>query len=127
MPRDGCKIDVMLQHIRADYTTAPFTKERLAALNAVYQRYLEKGVQPLFTYTPRNRSSLTEDSTPANRAALARLLRETLCVPIITGLEDSLMSGTYFYLIDSHLSSEGVRLHTRRIVKALEPWLETNP
>lgn len=127
MPRDGCKIDVMLQHIRADYTTAPFTKERLAALNAVYQRYLEKGVQPLFTYTPRNRSSLTEDSTPANRAALAGLLRETLCVPIITGLEDSLMSGTYFYLIDSHLSSEGVRLHTRRIVKALEPWLETNP
>ena len=127
MPRDGCKIDVMLQHIRADYTTAPFTEERLAALNTVYQRYLEKGVQPLFTYTPRNRSSLTEDSTPANRAALARLLREQLCVPIITSLEDSLMSGTYFYLIDSHLSSEGVRLHTQRIVKALKPWLESNP
>ena len=123
MAREGCKIDVMLQHIRADYTPAPFTEERLARLNAVYQRFLEKDIQPLFAYTPRNRSALTEDSTPENRKALAKLLRERLCVPIITSMEDSLMPGTCFYLIDSHLSSDGVRQHTQRVIQALKPWL----
>ncbi len=123
MPRANHEADVMLKFIRAEYTPAIFTDERLNSLNAAYRRFLDKGIQVLFTYAPRNRSSLSADSTPENRKALDRLLRERLCVPVISKIEDSLMSGVYFFLIDSHLSSEGARLYTMQIMEDLEPYL----
>ena len=122
--RANNKVDIMLKFVRADYTPAPFTDARLDSLNREYQRYLDKGIRVLFTYTPRNRSSITEESTPEKRAALHRLLKERLCVPVISRIEDSLMSGVYFFVIDSHLSNEGVRLHTLQIMEDLKPWLQ---
>lgn len=125
IPRANTKIDMMLQHVRAAYTPEPFTAGRIAAMNCEYQRFIDKGIQVLFTYTPRNRSSLTEDSTAENRSALDKLLREQLLAPVISDMEDSLMSGIYFYVIDSHLSSEGVRLHTSQVIEDLAAWLST--
>ncbi len=124
MLRANNKMDVMLKFVRPEYTPAPFTDARLDSLNAAYQRFLDRGIQVLFTYTPRNRSSISEDSTPENRKALDRLLRERLCVPVISDMEDSLISGVYFFVIDSHLSSEGVRLHTLQIIDDLRPYLQ---
>lgn len=124
MLREGTKIDVMLQHVRADYRPEPFTQKLLDALNGVHRQFLDKGVQVLFSYSPRNRSSLTEQSTPENRQALHKLLKASLQVPVILPMEESLLSGEYFYLIDSHLSSEGVRVFTEKIIQALKPWLE---
>ena len=121
--RANNKVDIMLKYVRADYTAASFTEARLEGLNREYRRFLDKGVRLLFTYTPRNRSSITEESTPENRAALHRLLKESLCVPVISNIEDSLMSGEFFFVIDSHLSNEGVRLHTLQIIEDLKPWL----
>ena len=117
------KGDVMLQHVRADYTPEPFTEFRLESLNRMYQTFLDREILVLFTYTPRNRSSLTEESTPEQRQALHRLLREKLCVPVISGMEDALMSGEYFYIVDSHLGNEGARLRTLKIIEDLKPWL----
>lgn len=125
MLREGTKIDVMLQHVRADYRPEPFTQNLLDALNGVHQQFLDKGVQVLFSYSPRNRSSLTEKSTPENRQALHKLLKAALRVPVILPIEESLLSGEYFYLIDSHLSSEGARVFTEKIIQALKPWLES--
>ncbi len=122
--RPNGKHDELLQHMRAAYTPAPFTAERLAALNREYQRFLTQGIDVLFTYSPRNRSSLTPESTPEARAALDALLRDTLCVPVISGIEESLYSGVYFYLIDNHLSSEGVQIRTERVIQNLQPWLK---
>ena len=122
--RPNGKHDELLQHMRAAYTPAPFTAERLAALNREYQRFLTQGIDVLFTYSPRNQSSLTPESTPEARAALDALLRDTLCVPVISGIEESLYSGVYFYLIDSHLSSEGVQIRTERVIQNLQPWLK---
>lgn len=124
MLREGTKIDIMLQHVRADYRPEPFTQKLLDALNGVHQQFLDRGVQVLFSYSPRNRSSLTEESTPENRAALHKLLKASLKAPVILPMEESLMSGEYFYLIDSHLSSEGARVFTEKIIQALKPWLE---
>ncbi len=115
--------DVLLQHTLADYTTSPFTAQRLASLNQVYRRFLDKGIQVYFTYSPRNRSSLTPESTPEARQALDQLLRNALCVPVISPIEDSLYSGVYFYLVDSHLSSEGVSIRTQKVIRDLQPWL----
>lgn len=123
LPRPNGQRDELLQHTRADYTTASFPPEVLEALNTQYRKFREDGITVLFTYTPRNRSSLTEASTPSNREVLDHLLRETLCVPVISELEASLYSGVYFYLIDSHLSTEGAEIYTQRIIADLAPWL----
>lgn len=122
LPRPNGQRDEML-HTRADYTPEPFQPELLDAMNNQYRKFLERGITVLFTYTPRNRSSLTEGSVPAEREALDRLLREALCVPIISEMEASLYSGVYFYLIDSHLSTEGAKIFTQRIITDLAPWL----
>lgn len=123
LPREGSREETLLQHMRAEYTVGPFGQERLEALNSMYRRFLARGVQVLFTYSPRNRESLTESSTPENRSALENLLRETLCVPVISPMEDALMPARYFYLIDSHLSTEGVKVHTEQIIADLAPYL----
>lgn len=124
LPRPDGERDVCLRHNIADYTTANITPERVEALNGVYRQFLDRGIGVYFTYTPRNRNSLTPDSTPAARRALHASLAERLCVPVISDIEDSLYAGNYFYLIDSHLSSEGARIRTRRVIEDLRPWLD---
>lgn len=124
LPRPNGERDVCLRHNIADYTTANVTPERMEALNEVYRQFLDERIGVYFTYTPRNRNSLTPDSTPAARRALHVSLVERLCVPVISDIEDSLYAGNYFYLIDSHLSSEGARIRTQRVIEDLRPWLD---
>ncbi len=119
LPRPGSEADVLLQHGLADYTVAGIPREVVACLNEAYAPFLDKGVRVYFTYTPRNWSSLTEDSTPEARAALHAHLVQCLDVPVISDIEDYLYPGTMFYLIDSHLSTEGVRVRTERIIRDL--------
>ena len=93
------------------------------SLNAVYEAFLDRGITVLFTYTPRNRSSLTPGSMPEARAALDAYLRESLCVPVISGIEDSLLSGIYFWKIDGHTSTEGARIRTEHVIDDLRGYL----
>ncbi len=124
LPRPNGERDVCLRRNIANYTAANVTPEYVEALNGVYQRFLGRGVAVYFTYTPRNRNSLTAESTPAARRALHVALAENLCVPVISDIEDSLYAGNYFYLIDSHLSSQGAEIRTRRVIDDLRPWLD---
>lgn len=125
LPRPNGERDVCLRHNIADYTTANITPGRVEALNDVYRRFLDGGIAVYFTYTPRNRNSLTADSTPATRRELHNYLTEHLCVPVISDIEDSLYAGNYFYLIDSHLSGEGAAIRTKRAIEDLRPYLNT--
>ena len=124
LPRAGSEDDVLLQSYRADYTAGAFPAALIDRLNGAYQPFLEKGVQVCFSYTPRNRSSLTEESTPEARAALHAHLQAHLCVPVISGIEDYLYPATEFYLIDSHLSTHGVQLRTEQIIRDLQIWMD---
>ena len=123
LPRPNSDRDERLRSNIANYTVDNVPPEYVERLNGVYRTFLEKGVAVYFTYTPRNRQSLTEGSTPAARQALHAYLTAGLCVPVISEIEDSLFSGVYFYLIDSHLSSEGAALRTRRVIEDLRPWI----
>ena len=125
LPRPNGERDLCLRHNIADYTTANITPERVEALNGVYRRFLDGGIEAYFTYTPRNRNSLTGDSTPAARREIHEYLTQHLCVPVISDIEDSLYAGNYFYLIDSHLSSEGAAIRTLRVIDDLRPYLNT--
>lgn len=125
LPRPNGERDVCLRHNIADYTTGNITPERVESLNGVYRRFLDEGIAVYFTYTPRNRNSLTAGSTPGARRELHDYLAEHLCVPVISDIEDSLYAGNYFYLIDSHLSSEGAAIRTRQVIDDLRSWLNT--
>lgn len=116
--------DELLQWGLADYTTAAFPLDVLQGMNEVYRRFLDDGVTVYFTYTPRNIRAITPESTPEARAALHAHLAQQLCVPVISPIEESLYPGTLFYLIDSHLSTEGVRIRTERIIDDLRAQME---
>ena len=123
LPRPNGDRDERLRHNIADYTVDNIPPAYVDSLNRVYQGFLDKGIAVYFTYTPLNRQSLTAGSTPAARQALHEYLTAGLCVPVISEIEDSLFSGIYFYLIDSHLSSEGAALRTRQVIEDLRPWI----
>ena len=125
LQRTGAERDELLQTYLADYTEAGFPDETVEALNRVYREFQAQGVQVLFAYAPRNHSALTETSTPEARALLDLSLRERLCVPMLLNMEESLYPATRFYLIDNHLSNEGVRLHMQRVVPALRKMLKS--
>ena len=80
----------------------------------------------LFSYAPRNQSSLTERSTKEAMQELEQQLNECLGVPVISSMEDYFYSGIYFYEIDNHLSDTGVALRTEQIIKNIEDWIEKN-
>ena len=108
-----------------DYTVRSFPKAQfLDPLNAMYRRFLDQGVRVYFTYAPRNRLAVSADSTRAARAELDVWLRENLCVPVISNIEDSLVSGVYLYATDNHLSTEGAALRTRQVIQNLKTRLE---
>ncbi len=107
------------------YSVTAFPKETYVdPLNRMYRRFLDKGITVYYTYSPRNSLAVSEDSTPEARAELEQYLRENLCVPIITRLEDSLWSGVYLYGTDNHLSTEGAAIHTERVIAALSAQME---
>ena len=123
--RPNSEDDRPIYGLPVDYTVRSFPKAQfLDPLNAMYRRFLDRGVRVYFTYAPRNRLALSADSTPEARAELDAWLRENLCVLVISDMEDSLVSGRYLYGTDNHLSTEGVALRTRQIIQDLKAQLE---
>ncbi len=116
LERPNGQEDVLLKSYRAAYVCDSFPKKTIDSINAVYEMFLEKNITVYFSYAPRNRSSLTESSTLEERRKLQTYLEENLCVPVISDIEDYLYSGIYFYLIDNHLSTEGVELRTKQVI-----------
>ncbi len=127
LPRPIGDSDGRLRHNIADYTVESFPLQTIQSLNAALSPFLEKGVSVFFTYTPRNVNSLTEESTPEARGALHSWLKENLAVPVISDIEDSLLPGRYFWLIDSHTGTEGAIKHTQRVIHDLEQALTAEP
>jgi hypothetical protein len=107
-----------------NYTLNAFPMEQyIEPVNRVYEMFMEKGVHVCFTYAPRNRQAISEESTGEERAALHEYFKENLAVPVISELEDSLVSGVYLYGTDNHLSTEGVTIRTTRIIEELKAQL----
>ena len=123
LPRENSPEDKRLRSNIADYTVKNIPETYLEGINRVYESFLDEGIRVLFSYAPRNRSSLTGESTQKAREELHRYLKEGLCVPVISEIEDSLFSGIYFWKIDNHLSTEGVKIRTERIIRDLSKWL----
>lgn len=120
LSRPNSASDIQYSVAPADYTTLTVTPEAAAHLQTELQSFLDKGITVYYAYTPRNHSSVTERSTLEKRQEVATLLESTLKVPFVNTLESSFYSGIYFYLIDSHLSTEGAIIHSNGIINDLK-------
>ena len=125
VPRPNAESDTPIYDLPVDYTRGSFAEDRfIDPLNRVYRRFLDKGVRVFFDYAPRNREALSDKSTPAARRDLDAWFQESLCVPVLEDLEDSLYPGKYLFGTDNHLSDEGVQIRTDRFLKALSARLK---
>lgn len=107
------------------YTVNAFPLDTyLEPLNRELTKFLDQGVKVYFTYSPRNRYALSQDSTKEERAELHQYLKKNLVVPVISDIEDSLYSGVYLYGTDNHLSTEGVRIRTERVIRDLKNQMQ---
>lgn len=123
--RPNAASDEPVYGLAVPYTVGAFPRAGyLDPLNAMYRRFLDRGVDVYFTYAPRNQYALSPESTPQARAELDRYFRENLIVPVLLSVEDSLYPGTYLSGTDNHLSTEGVRLRTEQIAAALQAQLD---
>ena len=109
---------------RAYYSPNYVNQNDLDGLNWVYDAFAQKGVTVLFTYSPRSSISISDDSTPDTILALDDLLRDNLHATIISPINDSLMDPLYFYDTDNHLSTNGVQIHTNRVIEYLQSILD---
>lgn len=109
---------------RAFYNASHIRKQDWDGLNAIYDRFAKKGITVLFTYSPRSRISISEDSTEESIKNLDQMLREKLHATVISDIQDSLMDPLYFYGTDNHLSTEGAALRTRQVISDLQPVLQ---
>jgi len=108
---------------RAYFNKQYFDQSTVAAINTIYEKFEEKGATVLFTYSPRSSESISEDSSLQTAIELDKYLQDALVVPIITDIDYALMDSFYFYGTDNHLSTEGVALHSQKIIEAIRPYM----
>ena len=109
---------------RAFYNASHITETDWQGVNAMYDSFTSKGVAVYFTYSPRSRTSISEDSTEESITELDALFRQRLHAPVISDIQSSLMDPLYFYATDNHLSTEGVHIHTAQVIDDLRRALE---
>ena len=104
-----------------NYTVNAYPKDTyIDSINTEFQRFLDQGIKVYFTYSPRNKYALSEDSTQEERIRLHEYFKSQLNVPVISELEDSLYTGIYLYGTDNHLSTEGAQIRTEKVIRDLK-------
>ena len=123
--RPNASDDAPIYDLPVNYTAGAFSKALyIDPLNAVYDNFTADGIRVLFTYAPRNKSALSEESDAAALAELDAWFRETLHTEVISPIEDSLYPGRYLFGTDNHLSTDGVAIRSERIRRDLEEVLD---
>ena len=118
--RPNMSDDAPIYDLPVNYTAGSFSKiSYIDPLNTVYDKFAADGIRVLFTYAPRNRAALSEESDSDALVGLDAWLREALHAEVISPIEDSLYPGRYFFGTDNHLSTEGAEIRTDRIRRDL--------
>ena len=124
VPRPDAGTDDPVYGLPVEYTVKAFPKELyLDSFNKEYRLFTERGIHVWFTYAPRNRQAVSEESTPEERKRLDSWLREGLCVPVISPLEESLFPGHLLSGTDNHLSDAGVQIRTEHVLRDIQRQL----
>lgn len=117
--------DAPIYGLAVPYTKAAYPyAQYIAPYNAMCKRFMDKGVQVFFTWSPRNRQALSPESTEEARTELEAYIRESIIVPMILPLEESLVPGRLLFGTDNHLSTNGCLLRTEHVIEALKHAME---
>ena len=121
--RENAADDTPIYDLPVDYVKEAYPYETvIAPFNRECLRFVDQGVEVLFTYAPRNSLAISDRSTPKERLKLHKYLCEKLRVPVISDIEESLYPGRYLFGTDNHLSTEGVTIRTERIIEDILKW-----
>lgn len=105
---------------KAYFNPDHITERDWAGLNGVYDMFAAKGAKVYFSYSVRSVLGLSDDTTEESIAALEKEVRTRLHAEVLDDAHGAIMQPEYFYDTDNHLSSEGVKLHTARIIALLK-------
>ena len=100
--------------------------DRLALLRTFYERYAEKGVRVLVSYSAVNMDALPEeqrDQVPGMDELFRAFLKETEGAELISHLEDYLFSNVDFYDTNYHMLSQAAERNTMLWLRDLEAVL----
>ena len=122
--RPNADSDAPIYGLPVPYTASYYRKEQyIDPMNAELDRFTDGGVRVYMTYSPRNRLAVSEDSTEEAIRELDAYFRETLHVPVISDMMESLVDGRYLFGTDNHLSTEGVKIRTESVIRDLRSQL----
>lgn len=123
--RQDAADDTPIYGLAVPYTRAAYPyAQYMAPYNAMCRRFMDKGVQVYFVWSPRNRQALSAESTEEALAELEAYVRESIIVPMILPLEESLVPGRLLSGTDNHLSTNGCILRTEHVIEALRQAME---
>ena len=109
------------------YATAYITKDSIGTLCSDYQKILDRGARVFFAFSPVNRDGLSEEEIREKSWEIfEQKLRTELDkygIPVLQHAEDYLLPGRYFYDTDYHLTTEGAKLRTERLLEGLDAAL----
>lgn len=91
-------------------------------LNEFYCSLKDKGVNVLFSYAPINKNAVyKEDGGLLHSKEYELFMKSSITeAKIISKLSDYIMPGQYFYDTDYHLSEEGAKIRTERLITDIE-------
>ncbi len=123
--RPNAADDAPVYGLAVPYTKAAYPyAQYIAPYNAMCRCFMDRGVQVYFTWSPRNRQALSSESTQEARDELEAYIRESIIVPMLLPLEESLVPGRLLFGTDNHLSTEGCKLRTEQVIEALKLAME---
>lgn len=103
-----------------ELTAAGVYEKNLTRINRFAARQQARGVTVLFAFAPTDRLAIT--SAPADIAAFEKTVTDGLDIPVILGLNTTLMDGRYFYDSNNHLTSEGAAINTQNLIAGLRGY-----
>ena len=119
--RPNAKTSDPIYGLPVDYSKEQFSyKTFIQPLNNEYKRFADKGISVFFTYAPRNKKAIDEKCTDEVLMALNNYFIDNLSVGVLGTVEESLFDGVYLYGTDNHLSTEGVSIRTKTLVRELK-------
>ncbi|MCH5158615.1 MAG: hypothetical protein J1F33_05410 [Clostridiales bacterium] len=105
---------------KAYYNPDYITDADFAGINAMYESFGAAGADVYFAFSPRSKYGLSHDTTDESIARLDAVMRERLCVPVISHARDAILDPLYFYGTDNHLSTNGVKLWSKKTISELK-------
>ena len=93
-------------------------------LNYAYDLFEERGAKVYFSYSVRSKLGLSADTTEQSISALEEAVRNNLDAYILNSAHDVILEPKYLFDTDNHLSTEGAKMHSEKIIAQLKDAME---